>query len=113
MDFRAIFATSIRAESRYEAVNEANELRAVIDPIYDVKLLAVVEAGEIAQPLHAWMIECRHERTGQPSWWSGGEEFSEEANRAIRFARQADAELVVAGFGWRRDKYVATEHCWL
>jgi hypothetical protein len=63
-----------------------------------------------------WLIEVFDYRE-RPLWWTAscwsGNEFSYDANEAVRFCRREDAERVIAGKGWKPEKYRATEHRWL
>lgn len=63
----------------------------------------------------AWLIEqWQPEGYARPAWWAGVGALTTDPNRAVRFARQADAERVIDGFTsvgcgrWFR----AVEHAW-
>ncbi len=59
-------------------------------------------------PESAWLIEMKSEN--KPSWWTGSG-WSSDANDAIRFVRQQDADKIILyemeSLMWRA---VATEH---
>jgi hypothetical protein len=61
----------------------------------------------------AWLLESKF-KAPQPSWWNGrpegdGNQFTTNANEAVRFSRREDAERVAA----RMHMVRATEHKWL
>ncbi len=66
-----------------------------------------------------WMIE---RRMVPPTWWTGDHlahetqrEWSEDSNECVRFARKADAEMVIVGaLGLKipSSNVIATEHEW-
>lgn len=67
-------------------------------------------------PETGWLIERGQSEHQSPTmWWCGGTEWSDDAAKAVRFARRVDAERVVAA----ESSYVGdpigrvTEHTWI
>lgn len=63
-----------------------------------------------------WLIERQED--GLPQWWVAGS-WTKNANEAVRFARQKDAERVIAEWvklreqvGWEPYSLRATFHLW-
>lgn len=68
--------------------------------------------------MNAWLIEEDSEAGPNGRWWRGGnkwnaDNFSADANEAIRFARKEDAEKVIrTTLADEAYRLVATEHGW-
>lgn len=62
-----------------------------------------------------WLIELKSHHNNPPTWWgisANGKEWAwvTDSMQAVRFAREIDAQRVIAAFGWMN--CLATEHLW-
>lgn len=62
----------------------------------------------------AWLIELKPSVSRQPTWYGETDEgilgMTRDPNKAVRFARKCDAEIVLADIGWT-EAFVC-EHAW-
>lgn len=87
-----------------------------------------VEVRGGAEPV-AWLIERPSTKGGQPRWWrtlvkgrpatihvidaTNDNEWTTDANEAVRFARKEDAETVIKALDLPPSLMRATEHVWM
>lgn len=61
----------------------------------------------------AWLIEMKDYVHPVPAWWGGARYgWRHDANEAVRFCRQVDAERVIESMPWRY-MAIATQHSWI
>lgn len=57
---------------------------------------------------------CERQDGGSPAWWTplgdDGGEWVSDASKALRFAREVDAEAYIEEAGWT--DVIPTEHIW-
>lgn len=71
----------------------------------------VIEEND-PEPETAWLIE-RLDGGGAPLWWAGGEAWTFDHLRAVRFARRVDADAVALAMHDRNMAFTtSTEHSW-
>ena len=75
--------------------------------------LAQMEGKEAAEANTAWLIEMRNYVHLVPAWWGGTRYgWRHDANEAVRFCRQEDAERVIESMPWKHNA-IATQHSWI
>lgn len=61
----------------------------------------------------AWLIEMKDYVHPVPAWWGGSRYgWRHDANEAVRFCRQADADRVIESMPWKHNA-IATQHSWI
>lgn len=112
----ALNATGLKAAHRvmFERVAYGDEIsprdmEAAIRAYLSAPVAAVAPA--VGEDETAWLIELRG---NVPKWWSleyrPGPNWTQDANRALRFARKEDADAYIWDIGWT--EAFATEHMW-
>lgn len=95
--------------------------RGLWDAIGDTSLSVAVHPTGAGEPTTAWLIELA-DHTSAHRWWCGQSPYSDDsgvtswtvdANKAIRFSRKQDAELVMTAFGLFHPNHIVTEHSWV
>ena len=74
---------------------------------YSLGMRYAIRVQPVAESV-AWLLESKFQGQPKPSWWNGNQ-FTTNANEAVRFFRREDAELVAA----RMHMVRATEHKWI
>jgi hypothetical protein len=70
-------------------------------------------AERAAKAETGWLIEFSQRVSARPCWYGKTDDGLGQAtdpNKALRFARKEDAEMVIEDFGWTEAR--ATEHMW-
>ena len=75
--------------------------------------LSLMERAETAEAETAWLIEMKDYVHPVPAWWGGTRYgWRHDANEAVRFCRQEDAERVIESMPWKHNA-IATQHSWI